>query len=290
MSSERCRFEVAGGSAPGRGHVRAGRNNQDAYRWRMAGGVLIGVVCDGCSASSRSEVGAQLGASLITEALLAALTTGVELPAAEILESTRRSVLEQIAALARAMGGPTAEVVTEFFLFTAIGFFLTPLRGGLFAIGDGLVVLNGERLSLGPYPANAPPYLAHALLDPRREDQRFDILRRFSPEEMRSIFIGTDGVLDLEAAADRRLPGREETVGPLSKLWTDDRCFFNPDHVRRHLAQINREVTRRGADGVLRRESGLLPDDTTLIVVRRREERQEADEAERGKQDRTGAS
>ena len=34
-----------------------------------------------------------------------------------------------------------------------------------------------------------------------------------------------DGVTDLEAAAEETLPGRDERVGPLCRLWREDRFF-----------------------------------------------------------------
>jgi hypothetical protein len=72
-----------------------------------------------------------------------------------------------------------------------------------------------------------------------------------------SLLVGTDGVLDLEALADRCAAPGAGTVGPLRQFWEDDRFFLNPDMVRRRLTVIGRGP------------SGPLPDDTTLIVLRR---------------------
>jgi hypothetical protein len=90
--------------------------------------------------------------------------------------------------------------------------------------------------------------------------------------------IGTDGAADLEAAAEARLPGREEPLGPLAQFWEQDRYYENADAVRRRLFLANREAPRMSSDAVAGQcrpgttsasDKPLLPDDTTLVVLRR---------------------
>ena len=85
--------------------------------------------------------------------------------------------------------------------------------------------------------------------------------------------IGTDGVFDLENSEERKIPGKEDLVGPISQFWQDKRYYNNPDMIRRSLSLINRCVTRipKGEDGSLKiqHENGLLPDDTTIVAIRR---------------------
>jgi hypothetical protein len=135
---------------------------------------------------------------------------------------------------------------------------ITAGRTTTFSLGDGLVVLNGDRTQLGPFPNNEPPYLGYALLPGAREDLSFKIHRSIPASEVQSIVLGTDGALELDAVADRPIQGRAEAVGPLSQFWSDDRVFRNADMVRRRFAVINRGPR------------GLLSDDTTLVVVRRK--------------------
>jgi hypothetical protein len=264
-------LEIAAGSVTGRAHTRAGRCNQDAYAWASAGGATVAVVCDGCSSGAHSEVGAQLGARLVVEALLRQLggeaTTTACQP--ELLERARQDVLAQLRLLASAMGGSFSRTIADYFLFTVIGAVVEPDRAWVFALGDGLVVVDGERLELGPYPGNEPPYLAYALLDGAPHDLGLQVLRQLPSGERATLLLGSDGALDLEAAAHRRVPGRAELVGPLSSFWTSERYFRNPDAVRRRLAVLNRDVARVIAPGDREREAGLLPDDTTLVVLRR---------------------
>jgi protein phosphatase 2C-like protein len=249
-------FEIAGGTVTGHAHVAAGRNNQDAFCWASDADGLVAVVCDGCGSGPHSEVGAQLGARLVVQAARTLLRTGLNGP--ELLEQARQDVLANLRLLAQAMGGASfSRTVADYFLFTIVGVLITADSATTFSIGDGLVVINGDRTQLGPFPNNEPSYLGYALL-PGAGDLSFQVHRSMAASEVQSLVLGTDGVVELDAMAERPIQGRAEAVGPLSQFWSDDRVFKNADMVRRRLAVINRGPR------------GLLSDDTTLVVVRRK--------------------
>jgi hypothetical protein len=266
------RFEIAGGTVAGTDHLAAGRPNQDAYAFRAEGGCLAAVVCDGCGSGARSEVGAALGARLVTEQVLGALRRGGDVASPDTWEAVRRGVLAPLRELARGMGGRLAEVVSTYLLFTVVGLAATGEAACAFSLGDGLIALGDELVQLGPFPGNEPPYLAYGLLDrpPGGEAPRFTVHRTVPASAIQTALLATDGALDLLASSSRALPGGGGEVGPLSRFWEDDRMFRNPDAVRRRLALINRSVTRPvWKEERLVRESGLLRDDTTLVVVRK---------------------
>ncbi|MBI3420951.1 MAG: protein phosphatase 2C domain-containing protein [Candidatus Sungbacteria bacterium] len=282
-------FEVAAGSVvgrdhAGRGNLLTGRNNQDAY---FFGGkdVLVGLVCDGCSQGPHSEVGANIGAYLIGCILESSIATS--LLQVQISRSKKDAVDEyfkwvhsramaQIDVVAKNMfstqGQKTfSEVVGDYFLFTTVGFLVTPEVTVIFSVGDGVYCVNGEISRIGPYPNNQPPYLAYGLLSTRMDPQllQFACHAVMPTSEVQSILVGTDGVDDLIAAEQKCIPGKSEFVGPLSQFWLEDR-FFRPDQIRRRLALLNSEVTCVDSQGTLIRQPGLLRDDTTLVVVRRK--------------------
>lgn len=270
------RFELAWGSVIGRDHVLIGKNNQDACGCHVGADMIVAVVCDGCSGGRHSEVGAKLGARLLVEALrrqlapalqdervwrvaasLAGLTPGetaerspANLNDAGLWESARRAVLRHLGLIVKRMGGHPAQTIHDHFLFTTVGVVVTPRQTALFSLGDGLIALNGELLRLGPFPDNQPPYLGYAL-DGRiagrfpKDALRFQVHHVLPTDDVRCLLIGTDGAEDLLK------------LGPLRPFWEDDRCFNNPDMVRRRLVQAGKEP-------------GLLPDDTTLVVIRRK--------------------
>lgn len=265
-------FQIAGGTVTGTDHLAVGRPNQDAYAFRAEGGCLAAVVCDGCGSGARSEVGAALGARLVTEQVLGALRRGGDIESPETWEEVRRGTLAPLQAMAGCMGGSLAEVVSTYFLFTVVGLAVAGDTACAFSLGDGLIALGDELLRLGPFPRNEPPYLAYGLLDrpPGGEAPRFIVHRAFPSSDLRTALLGTDGALDLLESSSRQIPGGGGEVGPISRFWEDDRTFGNPDAVRRRLALINRAVTRPvWKEQRIEREGGLLRDDTTLVVVRR---------------------
>lgn len=238
----RCdELQLASGSVAGRDHEHGGRNNQDALCVTRGPEGVVAVVCDGCGSGAHSEVGARLGARIVAEAvrrrLAAAPSTALD--AAALWADVQTDVLAPLRQIAAAMGGELARTIREHLLFTVVGAVVTDDDACVFHLGDGFLAVNDERLPLGPYADDAPPYLAYALLG---ADVRFEVARRLPAAEVRSLVIGTDGVCDLPPAV-------------VSGICAEARTFTNADAVRRRLA-----VYKRGAR---------LPDDTTLVVVRR---------------------
>lgn len=267
-------FEVASGSVVGRDHVHIGKNNQDAHCVVRDTGGVIAVVCDGSSSGKFSEFGARLGARLIATSLHDSLRAGRKAP--DALERARLDVLAQIRLLANVMGFSLSQTISDYFLFTVVVAILEPLETTIAAIGDGAYAVNGELVTLGPFPENAPPYLAYAITgSPLTHVEPGSI--RFQPHsvvptaDIQSLIIGSDGVGDLDTCRERNLPGRQECVGPLSQFWENDRFFKNPFILGRRLNLINPpRPTIRVRDGVIERSEGLLLDDTTLVAVRRK--------------------
>jgi hypothetical protein len=282
-------FELVGGSVIGREHRRVGKNNQDAFGWTVSEDGIVAVVCDGCGSGVHSEVGAKLGARLIVDRVhqvfsqsLSSSATffhddghdGIVVDDPVIWKRIQNALLHELQHVADLLGGDRPLAVTDYLLFTITGIVITPLTTALFALGDGVMVVNGDVIHLGPFPNNAPPYLGYGVLHESGADAcPIKVLRILFTEDVQTILLGSDGVSDLIQRAEDTLPGCSETVGGLSQFWQGDRYFRNPDQVRRRLTRINRDVTcldERSHQCV--RHPGLLPDDTTLIVIRRKEQ------------------
>lgn len=238
MSSDLQEFAFAAATLTGGAHLRAGRNNQDAFALRRTGAGFAVVVCDGCSAGERSEVGAQLGADLLCAALSERLEAAdLEAAAQEAVED----VLRQLGGLATAMGAGREHFVEQRLLFTVVAAVANAVDTVVLAFGDGLVSLNGRTERLGPFPDNAPPYVCYRLLGAQVEPT---LLWRLPTAELRSLVLATDGVADL--------PGEEPAA-----LLSDHDLFLNRDALRRRLFRARR--------------AGLLRDDAAAAVVRRLE-------------------
>lgn len=258
MSSEiSARFEVAGGSVTGRSHLLAGRGNQDAWAVRARGDDVVAVVCDGCGSGAHSEVGAELGARLVTRMLMERLAGGAALDGAEVWDALRDDVLGALRPLAMVAGERAVSTVSDLFLFTVVGVAVSGERGVVFAAGDGIVAIDGEVVRLGPFPGDAPPYLGYGLLDGKKPG--FSVVRAFAANDVRHVLVGTDGAGALADAND------------LARVWEDGRHFQNRDALRRTLSLLNREEARPiWHERRIERRRGLFEDDATVVVMRKR--------------------
>lgn len=274
-------FEIAGGSVIGREHRLAGRNNQDAYYWMKTDNLIIALVCDGCGSSQYSEVGARLGARLVAEVILknasqlTSQSTVTKDDFSDFLEGVRREALAHLSVLAIAMGSDFKETINDYFLFTVLGAIMTPSITAIFSLGDGIYWINGQMFEIGPFENNEPPYLAYSLVNSSLglppEFLQFQVQNILPTDQVQSLLIATDGIHDFVKSADKKMPAKEELVGPVSQFWQEDGYFANQDKIRRKLFLVNRDiVTYNRQEHQLVRENGLLRDDTTMVVARRR--------------------
>ncbi len=284
-----CLFEIAGGTITGRDHVGRGnllfgKNNQDAFSCRVTEDAIVAVVCDGCSDGLHNEVGAHLGAQLVSAAVIEHAAHYRKRFAgdasadaiAQLLERVRQKTVSELRLLAQLMTGVDGSIsstVGDYFLFTIVGVLITREITAIFSIGDGVFVLNGTITRLGPFPGNAPPYMAYDMVRSSIDERllRFQVHAHLPTEDVQSLLIGCDGVEDLIDASEHSIPGgRLGAVGPICRFWEEDR-YFKPDQIRRRLALINSEVVCLDPESKqLKRDSGLLPDDTTFVAIRRK--------------------
>ena len=168
------------------------------------------------------------------------------------------------------------KVLHDCFLFTIFGLIVTSRTTLVFSIGDGLFALNGNVTKVGPFPGNAPPYVAYALLPSifsyDAELLKFKIHAVVPTTSVDSLLVATDGLQDLIGKDTAMLPGKSRPLGNISQLWEDDRFFDETEHelITPWLRQINSEVVKLNRNAQLERSPGLLPDDTTLIAIRKK--------------------
>lgn len=251
-------FEIAGGSVIGSYHRHVGRNYQDAARW-ITEPAIIAAVADGCGSALHSEVGAGLGAGLLVEALRRRAQIIDEADPATILGVVRLDMLDTLRRLTSELSSSTESAlaaIQEMFLFTLIGAVITARRYFCFAIGDGLIAIDG-RVRVLEAAENRPSYLGYGLLTKAEAlSSRFQIHAAGDTESLDSILIGTDGAAPLVSVGDQN--------GGISRFWKEDRFFRHPHAITRELNRINMASPRPG------RAVGRLEDDTTLVVIRRR--------------------
>jgi hypothetical protein len=288
-------FTVFSGSIAGTEHIRPGqpgyRNNQDALVTFVSDELIIGVVCDGCGSGDHSEFASQLQAN----ALVAALRTHIprlgldqcdqaqaEQRVTRLLRQVQQHMVGQLSAVAHAMLSPGdnfQDLIQHHFLATVVGFVITKRWTFQFNCGDGAYGVNGAFNVLKPMVFNTPAYPGYLLTGSsalQQDPTLFDLkLLGLQPTDtVTSVWVGSDGVVDLNNATERFLPGKTRTVGPLAQLWDNPDFQRNTSSLQRLLNLANLDVPSTSTFPNPSR--GLLPDDTTLVVAVRNPQPEEA--------------
>ena len=272
-------FQFAQGLFIGRDHQNVNGNCQDAFCILEQKNSIVGIIADGCSKVgdryTHSEVGAWIGARLQAQAFAARLESRSRknnffLENTGFWEAVRADVLAHLRILALQMGDNLTEVVTQFFLFTTVGFIITPRESAFFSIGDGHVFINEGHLSLGPFEDNMPPYLAYGILTAATAFA-YQVHTVMPTEDLSHFLIGSDGLDYLAKSENLAIPGKSELVGNISQFWLEDRFFQNSDAINRRLRLINDSKQKvNWEQQIIVREHGHLKDDVVLIVGRRK--------------------
>ena len=289
-------FEYVSASVIGRDHVLSGKglrttlvsgNNQDATFGRLASQrYIIGIIADGCGQGLHSEVGAKLGSVYMTERISAYLDThrmdmftdpSMRYSAERFLETIRLDMVAFAHQHAVTCHSPMW-AFENYHRYSFLGVLVTFNGAMIFAIGDGVYAINGDVHSIS-FPDNKPPYFTYAntgspVTNNNPELLKFQILERKPLDEVETLLIASDGLDWLITAGEHlELPGRSDTVGPVSQFWTNDEFFANAFAMQRRLKILNRDVTtidwdKRKTSTV----SGILRDDTTIVAIRRKQE------------------
>ncbi|HMO17843.1 MAG TPA: protein phosphatase 2C domain-containing protein [Oligoflexia bacterium] len=304
-------FKVKGTSVPGTAHlgqgpVLIGKNNQDAFiiqEGREGGNPLICLVSDGVSSACDAEVGSKLAVRLYHRTiqrefrrahavLNAAVQQGLKietdpLPGA-FWARVDNNALAPLSSLMMALGPDDEsfrQTLRELFIFTVIGILHTEEYGS-WVFGpkgsDGVYAVNEDIVVLEPQTGNKPISPCYRFVPNEFQDQP-DLMetvvhRYIPPGKLENFLIGTDGMVHYMSAIGKKMPGRNELVLELSKLWVDDE-FFRDDSLHLYFRQMNTQSCRlirptteeeqQGKKAKLLREPGLLMDDTTLVIGKR---------------------
>jgi Protein phosphatase 2C len=294
------RFQIAAGSTIGRDHREKGLNNQDFFVVGRQEEMLVGIVSDGCGSSPFSEIGAYFGCNILVDFLLKKYDKMILTSEAKTHDRTdylfkeiKYGVISKLANVLETLPFERlSEKINEAFLFTLVGFVVTPDVTFTFSIGDGYIYLNGEGLEIeNPIKdddqfLNAPPYISYGLLSTTTYPNpiEFTIHHHLPTEEVTSLLVATDGLRDIIRNENNLIPGQKKLVGPVSQFWTEDSYFKLKTGLHRQLTVINRdryraELVEESAqlgpkiytkyDTRLIKHLGHLCDDTTIISVRR---------------------
>ncbi|MBI4136643.1 hypothetical protein HY469_01120 [Candidatus Roizmanbacteria bacterium] len=166
MSKE---FRVRKASHVGRGHLLDFVNRQDSHV--LFEGELnnkrtiVGIVCDGCSEGTFSEVGANLASNFLVREVARLLKQGVPLSIVPTVVYTALVNFLQGILLGFSFVNPSDRVsfIKNNLLFTVVGFILNEEEATVFLAGDGVIVINEEVTYVDS--GNRPSYPAYHLVD-----------------------------------------------------------------------------------------------------------------------------
>lgn len=278
------RYEITSASMIGTHHsgrrgLAVGKNNQDASGWFQDEQCTVAVVCDGCGSGQHSEFGAHFGVQSLLKAfkqIFSPRRSSIKNLGPEALLSTVfSSVLSDLEDLIQLLSFSSIDDFKNYLLFSILGCYSTQNSTIIFSYGDGYYGINDRLYRIGPFPDNAPPYLAYKLLDSEdvsinNIEGSFSIEKIIPTKSVSHIFLGTDGVEDLISADGNFFPGRDQHVPSLKNIFKDDHYFTNPDALRRLCSKMNSvRITRQDNSSKFVWHEGLLSDDTTIILMRK---------------------
>lgn len=268
-------FLIVGGSVTGVEHKRVGRNNQDSWAINANKSDLAAVVCDGCSSSPLSEVGANLMARFVSDKALE-LTNGGQISALDILPQLEFETLEFVRGIAEKFRyRKYSQIIDTMFLSTILGVIIQEDQATIFALGDGIYSVNGivEVLNYN----NIPPYLGYkvypANFDVDISKINLQPMEIVPVKDLQSLLIATDGAQDIIEKSEGQLLGAsaEEKIGGLEQFEKNGKYEKNLSLLQVRLNQMNlpRTVIDWDAQEV-KKSDGILADDTTIILIKRR--------------------
>jgi hypothetical protein len=284
-------FELAHGGTIGKDHRdRLFKNYQDSRCVIQTPDLLVCVVTDGCTSGNSSEFGAMLGARVVAKTLQQNVRRSLSRYPGEpkLLEQdlfwvrTQKDILARLRSQASDLileDESFTDFVEDWLYFTSLGMVATSEIAVFFALGDGLIVVNDERIVLVAKKHNLPPYLGHGLLEPEQVDFHPDeldlkVVRSLPTSQLHRFAIGVDGAIELVKLMDTPgicFPGTPRALGPIEQLWANDGFYHQQHALTLFLRQCNKNRQLVDYDGKqVIQFPGLLVDDTTLVVGRRR--------------------
>ncbi len=245
-------FRVRRGTIIGSEHQRKQGNNQDGFATGEGEfkkeQYLWGVICDGCSAGSYSEVGAILLSQYLCEEVSYLLASGSVIE--EIPDRLFIAGLGYLRSLASytAMSGYQKQIrfIEHHLLCTVVGFIMNERDCIFFNAGDGMILVNNDVYHIKQ--DNKPLYMAYHLLEKsvlsieKAIPFKFET-RSFSVADLERFAVCSDG---MEESAIEEIWGHEHLLGlqrRLRVLRLQKKALFSDDCT---VITVEREVSDDG--------------------------------------------
>lgn len=164
--------------------------------------LIIGIVCDGCSEGTNSEVGANLASAYLIREIVQLLKQGV--PATVIPNLLYTGLVDFLRGILSgysfANSNDRVAFIRDNMLFTVVGFIMTDNETVVFITGDGTIIVNDDVTFVDAN--NRPSYPGYHLVersalevDASALPTNFDV-EVFSTDEVFRLAIGSDAWAD----------------------------------------------------------------------------------------------
>ena len=288
------RYQISTATVPGRAHLnyedsQFGGNNQDSICTAMSPEYGIIVVCDGCSKTKNSEVGAKILTRLFTEAFQKHEHIGIVHQILAQVEAEVTIELKLIVDKLLLKDETREDVVRDYFLCSVLGAFISTAGVTFWGMGDGVYGFDSHLRVVEPAAGSTPAYFGYRLFKEWPQDIAQHGLQIYNQVMYHpdAILVGTAGVKDLIALSNDNFPGTHDPIGKIERLWREERYWKNPDELAAELRRL--QLIRRAGSNAANEQSAqenvkeFLPDDTTLAILREIEEVQQKVEPQRSK-------
>lgn len=249
---------ISTATATGSAHTRPGQpgkiNNQDAIATRSSRDAKVIVLADGCGSQPHSEIGADIGANLAANMIMAQLEKNGSVNWDTLAEKIAKQMVPYINLYDE---GSFDDALLQRFMFTLIAVVVHKDVVTVAAVGDGVVVIDDEIITLAAPIKNTPPYLGYLLRDdsPYHKDElsshlRFDPICELPLADIKkSIVVGTDGLgaIPLEEIHHPGLLAKQNSL----QFW------------------LNTHAIERAEDDQI--IPGICGDDVTMVMIRTKE-------------------
>lgn len=239
-------FSIRTGLVAGRQHTVYGINCQDSVKTKSflvdEAFYHVGVVADGCGEGTQTETGAHLAVAFLTHRMELLLKAGVSpLSVPRVLFS---DLIDYLGNITKPYTSPSERVqfIKNNLLFTVLGFLIAPETTVVYALGDGVVVLN-DLIDIRDE-NNHPSYIAYHLVDTNYLTKDRSTL----PDRFAIYTIPTPELVKLAVATDAWIDEMEI----LKTIWYQDLC----PNLQRTMNMSSRKNRR-------------FKDDAAIIAVQR---------------------
>lgn len=250
-------FYVTCGSIQGSSHRIRYKNNQDALYIRQKNDTLCAVVCDGCSGSKHSEIGAGLISRYIVNECLKLfnpISGKMTLSACEkSLADLGCNTLCFISGIVEELGINLEIAIQDMFLFTVLGVVMDNDNTFIFNAGDGSYVINDTLYRIEQ--ENKPQYISYGLIQ-GFNPAPFHIQALIETQKIDNLMLSSDG-LDYLLRNSEKLLRDGKVCGGYEQFLNDERYINNLSLLQKRLVVLG------GLNSVLK-------DDTSIILIRRR--------------------